>query len=253
VGKKDIDLVLKVTIMSEEKVEISLVLPAHNEAGRIEEVVRQTKKALREISSSFEIIIAEDGSTDGTDEIAKKIEAMDSSVRCIHSEERLGRGKALKRAFKIAKGEILAYMDVDLSTDMKYLKHLIEAIKDENYDFATGSRMLEGSEVKRGFKRNMMSRVFNFLVRKVLKSKIRDHQCGFKSFCSSSLMSVIDDIEDNHWFWDTEMLVRAQRKGYKVKEFPVRWEDKGKGGTKVKAFADSFYMFYKIIKLYWQI
>jgi glycosyltransferase involved in cell wall biosynthesis len=235
--------------MKEEEIEISVVLPAHNEAERIEDAVNQTNKALAEFTSSYEIIIAEDGSTDGTVEIASRIEAENSFVEHIHSEARLGRGKALNHAFKLATGEIVAYLDVDLSTDMKHLKPLIEAIKEEKYDFATGSRMLKESEVKRSFKRAAMSKVFNFLVRKILKSEIRDHQCGFKSFRKDALMRLINEIKDEHWFWDTEMLVRAQRNSYKIKEIPVRWEDKGGAGTKVKSFKDGFAMFYKIIKL----
>jgi hypothetical protein len=235
--------------MGEEKVEISLVLPAHNEAGKIEEAVRQTKKTLSSFSSSFELIIAEDGSTDGTAEIARRISSEDPFVRHVHRESRLGRGKALNQAFKCAKGEILAFMDADLSTDMKHLKPLINAIREENYDFATGSRMLSGSEVKKSFKREMASIVFNFLVRRILKSKISDHQCGFKSFRKDSLMAIIDDIKDEHWFWDTEMLVKAQKKSYKIKEIPVRWEDRGRGGTKVRLIRDGLLMGYKIIKL----
>jgi glycosyltransferase involved in cell wall biosynthesis len=238
-----------VVMKEEEKIEISVVLPAHNEAERIEDAVNQTNKALAEFISSYEIIIAEDGSTDGTAEIASRIEAEKSFVEHIHSEARLGRGKALDHAFKLATGEILAYLDVDLSTDMKHLKPLINAIKEEHYDFATGSRMLKESEVKRSFKRAAMSKVFNFLVRKILKSKIKDHQCGFKSFRKDALMRLLNEIKDEHWFWDTEMLVRAQRNGYKIKEIPVRWEDKGGAGTKVNSFKDGLTMFYKIIKL----
>ena len=239
--------------MKGEKIEISVVLPAHNEAERIEDAVSQTKKALAEFTSSYEIIIAEDGSTDGTAEIASRIEVKNSFVKHIHSEARLGRGKALNHAFKLAKGEILAYLDVDLSTDMRHLKPLIEAIKEEKYDFATGSRMLKESEVKRSFKRAAMSRVFNSLVRYILKSRIRDHQCGFKSFRKDALMHILNEIKDEHWFWDTEMLVRAQMKSYKIKEIPVRWKDKGGAGTKVKSFSDGIAMFYKIMKLRFEI
>jgi glycosyltransferase involved in cell wall biosynthesis len=233
----------------EEKIEISVVLPAHNESKRIEEAVNQTNKALAEFTSSFEIIIAEDGSTDGTAEIASRIEAKNSFVEHIHSETRLGKGKALNNAFKLAKGEILVFVDVDLSTDMKHLKELINAIKEDKYDFAIGSRMLKESEVKRSFKRKTMSAVFNFLVRLILCSKIRDHQCGFKSFRRNSLMSLIDEIKDEHLFWDTEMLLRAQIKGYRIKEIPVGWEDKGGSETKVKLFRDGVMMLYKIIAL----
>ncbi len=236
-------------MLQEGKKEISVVLPAHNEAEKIEDAVSQTREALAEFASSYEIIIAEDGSTDGTTEIASRIEAENPFVKHIHSEERLGRGKALNNAFKVATGEILAYLDVDLSTDMKHLKPLINAIKEEHYDFATGSRMLKGSEVKRSFKRAAMSKVFNFLVRNILRSKISDHQCGFKSFRKDALMRLLDEIKDEHWFWDTEMLVRAQRNSYKIKEIPVRWEDKGGEGTKVNSFKDGLSMFYRIIKL----
>ncbi len=231
--------------------EISVVLPAHNEAERIAEAVKQTKQSLDKISSTFEILIAEDGSTDGTAEIARRIEAEENCVRHIHSAERLGKGKALSRAFTQAKGEILAFFDVDLSTDMKHLEELVEAIRSEGYDFAIGSRLLKGSEVTRSFKRTVMSTVYNLLVRTVLKSKLRDHQCGFKSFRRQSLRNIIEKVEDELWFWDTELLVRAQRAGYRVKEFPIKWDEKG--DTKVETFKDGLRMFSKIIKLYYQL
>jgi hypothetical protein len=231
------------------KIELSVMLPAHNEAERLEDAVKLVKRALADCSSSFEVLIAEDGSTDGTAELASRIAAEDPLVTHLHSDSRLGRGKALKYAFQRAKGDILVYMDVDLSTDLAYLKPLIAAIKEERYDLATGSRILEGSAVKRSFKRRTMSSVFNLLVRMLLQSKIKDHQCGFKSFRKDALMRILDEIEDEHWFWDTELLVRAQREGYKVKEIPVIWEDKGGAGTKVKAFSDSTAMLRKIIRL----
>lgn len=231
--------------------EISIVLPAHNEAERIAEAVKQTKRSFDEISSSFEILIAEDGSTDGTAEIARRIEAEESCVRHIHSAERLGKGKALSRAFKRAKGGIIAFVDVDLSTDMRHVKELIEAIRSEGYDFAIGSRLLKGSEVTRSLKREVMSTVYNFLVRKVLKSKISDHQCGFKSFHRPALLDILKKVKDEQWFWDTELLVRAQREGYRVKEIPIKWEENG--DTKVETFKDGLRMFSKIIKLYYQL
>lgn len=226
---------------------VSLILPAYNEATRIEETVNQTAKTLKEITPSFEIIIAEDGSSDGTDRIARKIADKYSYVRHIHSDSRQGRGRALNRAFKSASGEILCYIDVDLATDMSYLKELIESISVEGYDFATGSRMMPQSEVKRPLERSLASQGYNFLVRTVLHSKLYDHQCGFKAFRREPLFDLIDKVKDTHWFWDTEIFVLSQYYGYKVKEFSVDW--KHGGTTKVNLRKDVLDMGSQVFRL----
>ncbi len=169
----------------------------------------------------------------------------------LHSEERQGRGRALNRAFTAATGRILCYIDVDLATDMVHLEELIEAIRSEGYDFATGSRMMPSSDVKRSMKRGLASKGFNFLTRTMLGSKLYDHQCGFKAFKRESLFELMDSVEDEHWFWDTELLVRAQRSGYKVKEFPVKWRHGG--ATKVDLVKDVIGMGSQIVRLWWQL
>ena len=204
-----------------------MVLPAYNEAANIEEAVLVTAETLLKITDHFEIIIAEDGSTDGTDRIASSLSEQYSYVVHLHSDKRQGRGKALNRAFKAASGEVLCYIDVDLATDMRYLEKLIRAVSTEGYDFATGSRMMPESDAKRPFKREFASKGYNFLVRLFLRSKLYDHQCGFKAFRREALFELLDEIENEHWFWDTEVLVRAQHKGYRVIEFPVCWRHGG--------------------------
>lgn len=228
--------------------EISLVLPAYNEKNRLKKAVRIVESHLDDITESYEIIIAEDGSTDGTDSIAKKLAKDNSRIVHIHSDIRQGRGKALKRAFLASKGDILAYIDVDLATDMKHLKELISAIRDDGYDIATGSRLIKQSSVKRGIKRNVASIGFNLMTRVMLGSKIKDHQCGFKSFRRDSLMAIIDKIKDEHWFWDTEMLVIAQKAGYKIKEFPINWQ--AGGATTVHFTRDVIGMGSRIITMW---
>lgn len=230
-------------------VQVSVVLPAYNEAARIESTVERTAAALSGIASSFEIIIAEDGSIDGTDRISSALAQIHDFVVHLHSDERQGRGRALKRAFRIAKGDILCYIDVDLATDMKHLKELIQYISND-YDFATGSRMLPESNVKRPFKRGFASKGFNFITRLMLGSKLYDHQCGFKAFKRQSLFALLDKVKDTHWFWDTELFVRAQRAGYRVKEFPVNW--KHGGTTKVNLVKDVFGMGYQIFRLWYE-
>ena len=226
---------------------ISLIIPTYNEADNLKNNIEKIADTLNKITTSFEIIIAEDGSSDGTDRIAEKLANKYPYIKHIHSDERLGRGKALNRAFKSSKGEIIAYMDIDLATDLRHLGELTNSIK-EGYDFSTGSRMLKESDVKRSFTRSIASKGFNFMARFLLKSKIKDHQCGFKAFKRKSLFDVLDEVKDEHWFWDTEILVRAQRKGYKIKEFPVKWRSDGK--TKVDLKKDIIEMGSGIIKLW---
>jgi len=230
--------------------QVSLVLPAYNESERLEETVRKVAESLHKITSSFEIIIAEDGSTDGTGKIAEELAKKHQYVKYLHSDERLGRGKALNRAFKSSEGEILAYIDVDLATDLAHLPELIERTQKE-CDLATGSRMLPDSDVVRSVKRGIASRGFNFLVRALLRSKLYDHQCGFKAGRREVVLDLLDQVRDCHWFWDTEILVLAERSGYRVVEFPIRWRPKG--ATKVDLVADVLGMGRAILRLWWAL
>ena len=232
-------------------VKVSVVLPAHNEADNLETAVSKIIEALDEYGEAYEIIIAEDGSTDGTDKKAAALSEKLPVVKHLHSEKRLGRGRALKNAFRESSGEILVYMDVDLATDVRQLKALINSVEKEGYDFATGSRMLPESNVERSGTRHIASKTYNFVVRAVLGSKVKDHQCGFKAFRREPLMQLLDEVGASHWFWDTEIFVRAQKKGYKIKELPVEWKSGCK--TKVNLFKDSYNMGKQVIKLWWQL
>jgi len=236
---------------SQDKVLVSIVLPAYNEADKLEAAVTKISQALKDNGYSFEIIIAEDGSTDGTAERAEELAQKLSYVKHIHREKRQGRGTALNNAFKQCHGEVFVYMDLDLSTDLKFLKPLIDAITVEGYDFSTGSRMLPESKVERTLSRSISSKTYNFLVRQMLGSKLRDHQCGFKAFKREPVLTLLDEVEATHWFWDTEIMVRANRRGYRIKEIAVEW--KTGRGTKVNLFKDSWNMFKQIMKLWWKL
>jgi glycosyltransferase AglD len=236
---------------SDEMVEISVVFPAYNEVDYLDSAVQKTIQALGEFTNSYEIIIAEDGSSDGTAERSEELAQSYPNVRHIHREKRLGRGTALKNAFKQSYGKVIVYMDLDLATNLRALKPLIEVISVEGYDLSTGSRMMPQSKVERSLRRNISSKTYNFLVRRMLGSKLRDHQCGFKAFRRDSVLHLLDEVNATHWFWDTEILVRAQRNGYKVKEIPVEWQS-GKC-TKVNLLKDSWNMFRQVMKLWWKL
>jgi hypothetical protein len=142
-------------------------------------------------------------------------------------------------------------MDLDLATDLKHLRPLIEAISLNGYDFATGSRMMPESKASRAFSRSFSSKTYNFLVRHMLGSKLYDHQCGFKGFKREPLLGLLDKVEATHWFWDTEIMVRAHQHGYKINEIPVEWKS-GKD-TKVNLAKDSWNMFWQIMGLWWKL
>jgi len=241
---------MKTKTDNKKEIDVSIVFPAYNEKENLENAVRRTIQALEKIIDSYEIIIAEDGSTDGTDRIAARLASESPFIRHIHRDKRLGRGLALKNAFSESKGGILVYMDVDLATSIGQLKVLIEAVS-EDYDFATGSRMLPASKVNRSLSRQITSKSYNFMARAILGSKVADHQCGFKAAKRGALLEILDDVKATHWFWDTETLIRAQRRGYRVKEIPIEWTETGR--TKVRLMEDSVSMGSQILKLWWEL
>ncbi|MBS1263492.1 MAG: Glycosyltransferase AglD [Methanonatronarchaeales archaeon] len=226
---------------------ISLVLPAHDEVGYLERAVREAEEALSGIGE-YEIIIAEDGSTDGTQELAESLES--GTVEHLHYDERLGRGEALSRAFEEAGGRYLIYMDVDLATDPRQIEEMVELLGD-GADVVTGSRYLPESSASRTPARRLFSKGYNLLVRLGTGSGLRDHQCGFKGFRREALTELLPEVGDDHWFWDTEILVRAQREGLRVEEFPVNWREVG--DSKVDPWRDVVGMGTELLRLSWEL
>ncbi len=233
----------------DSEIEITAVIPVYNDRAALEGAIPVSLRHLSLISDSFELIIAEDGSSDGSAELVREFGGRDPRVRLLHSDERLGRGRALSRACMDARGSIFCYYDVDLATDPEHLSELITYIR-QGYAIATGSRLLSGSLIARSGGRELASRGYNFLVRLILRSRLHDHQCGFKAFRRDLLLTLLPSVKAEHWFWDTEMLVRAQRTGWRVKEFPVRWRQGT--GTTVKP-ADVMSMGLDILRLWWQL
>jgi len=233
--------------------EVSVVLPAYDEADTLEHTVEVTLSTLASFlpADGFEVIVAEDGCDDETPAIADRLARGDERVRHYHSDERLGRGRALERAFRAAEGATLVYLDTDLATDMAHLEELVESVRTEGYDVATGSRRMPGDRQPRETERGIASDGYNTLVRLILRSELRDHQCGFKAFDREVLFELLDDVHDDHWFWDTELLVKAQRRGYRVREFPVAWEPKG--DTTVDLVRDVLGMGSQILRTWWEL
>ena len=231
------------------RVTVTAVIPVFNDVEALKTAIAKSIEALEAYGKSFELIIAEDGSTDGSREYVEEWEKKDARVRLLHSDERQGRGRALNRALAESRGEIFCYYDVDLATDIKHLPELLGRIED-GADVSTGSRLMKDSTIVRSGDREIASRGYNFLVRLFLGSKLRDHQCGFKAYKSAVLRELIPKIQAPHWFWDTESLVLAQKAGLKVDEFPVVWTQGP--GTTVR-FKDVSNMGKDILKMWWRL
>lgn len=224
---------------------ISLVLPATNEARSLLKNVKKIEAMMRKLRCGYEIIIAEDGSTDGTDKIAASLASRNKTIVHLHSDKRKGKGKAIKDAFKVANGDTLSFMDADLSADINYFPKLIEAIKN-GADIAIGSRHLPESKVQRSFKRAFLSRGFNLLVQLMFNPGIKDLQCGFKGFRKKTL-PVLLSAKNNGFLWDTEVLLLAKKKRFKIVEVPIMWKEGKKSSLNLLKIPAK--MFYSLIKL----
>lgn len=209
---------------------LSVLVPVYNGARFLETCLSQLHDTLGERPYSSEIVVCEDGSTDGTKQLIERLKGQYDDIRFIQSDSRLGRGGALRRAAGEARGEIVLYLDVDMATHLTNLDDVVEAVSNGS-DLVTGSRYHPESRVRRTVPRLMASKVYNGLVRAALSSRVKDHQCGFKAFKSHALEALLADVRSNHWFWDTEVLVRAQHRGYRVEELPVVWEENSEGTT----------------------
>lgn len=220
---------------------ITVVAPVYNEPKNIGKFIDRVSEELG--NEDYEIIIAEDGSDDAR-AILKNMRA--KRCRVLYSKTRLGKGSAMGRAIEQARGDIVVCMDADLSADIRQIKRLVKGIRG-GAAISVGSRLVPGSEVRRGFLRELMSRGYNQVARIALGSGVHDHQCGFKAFSRSKVVPLLKKVRAKDWFWDTELLVIAQREGLKIDEFPISWEEGGE--SKVRLLRDTAAMARGIIRM----
>jgi len=202
---------------------VDVVIPVLNEAHVLEKSVYTVLAYLRaNLPYRWNIVIVDNGSTDGTQDVALWLCEREPQVRFLHLLQR-GRGRALRHAWLQSKADIVCYMDVDLSTKLDHLPELIGAIAHQGYDIATGSRLMRQSQTKRSVKREVISRIYNVFVKAVLQTRFSDAQCGFKALSRKAVEAIIPLIEDQSWFFDTELLVLAEKQGYRILDIPVVW------------------------------
>lgn len=204
---------------------LDVVIPVYNEQAQISESVRTVHAYLSEqFAYPFRITVADNASTDGTLHIAHQVQRELPGVRVVHLDQK-GRGRALKQTWLSSDALVLAYMDVDLSTDLDALAPLVASLMSGHSDVAIGSRLARGANVVRGVKREFISRSYNQLLRTVLRVRFTDAQCGFKAIRADVARELLPLVKDTTWFFDTEMLVLAQWSGLRTHEVPVDWYD----------------------------
>jgi glycosyltransferase involved in cell wall biosynthesis len=204
---------------------IDVVVPVYNEQAALERSIRRLHRFLDlNMPFAWRIVIADNASTDATPAIARAL-----ALELPHTEvlqlAAKGRGRALRAAWSASDADVLCYMDVDLSTDLRALLPLIGGVVSGHSDVATGTRLASGSRVVRGRKRELISRAYNRLLHVVLRAAFSDAQCGFKAISARAAGTLLPAVRDDAWFFDTELLMLAQRRGMRIHEVAVDWVD----------------------------
>jgi glycosyltransferase involved in cell wall biosynthesis len=206
-------------------VAVDIVVPVHNEERDLEPSIGRLHAYLTHaLPVRARITIADNASTDQTWARAQALAAALPDVRAIRIDVK-GRGHALRAAWAASDAPVVAYMDVDLSTDLAALLPLVAPLLSGHSDIAIGTRLSRHARVIRGPKRELISRAYNLLLHSVLRARFSDAQCGFKAVRADRLALLLPQVEDNGWFFDTELLVRAERAGLRIHEVPVDWTD----------------------------
>jgi putative flippase GtrA len=204
---------------------VEIAIPVHNEEAALEGSVRRLHDFCgASLPYSFRIVIADNASEDGTAAIGERLATELDAVAYVRLSEK-GRGRALRRVWSRSDADVLAYMDVDLSTGLEALLPLVAPLISGHSDLAIGTRLARGARVIRGPKRELISRTYNRLLHLTLRSRFSDAQCGFKAGRAAALKALLPGVEDQAWFFDTELLVLAERSGLRIHEVPVDWVD----------------------------
>ena len=204
---------------------VEVVVPVYNEALHLESGITRLRRYLDE-SFPFRtlVTIVDNGSSDGTALVAQRLASTLDGVEALILS-RKGRGYALRTAWSASEAEVVAYMDVDLSTSLSALLPLVGSVLSGHSDLAVGTRLARGSRVVRGPKRELISRAYSHIVRLSLRSRVSDFQCGFKAIRRERALQILPLVDDDEWFFDTELIVTAERLGVLISETPVDWTD----------------------------
>ena len=233
-----------------QKASLEIVIPIYNEEKELEENITKLHSFLTTNFRHFKwhITIVDNASTDHSLEFAKKLSSRKKGIDSMHLN-RKGRGRAVKSVWNKSRADFLAYMDVDLSTDLKYLKPLIESLQ-KGYDIAIGNRLMNSSIVnKRPLNREILSRGYNILIKLLFQVNFSDAQCGFKAITKKSAEVLLPFTQDKAWFFDSELLIIGEKAGFKIYQLPVHWTDNP--GSTVRVLKTVFGDLEGLWRLFW--
>lgn len=201
-----------------------VTIPVYNEERALPQSIPTLHAFLSEHLAEYDwvIEIADNASIDATPRVSQELVSSMSRVRYLRLEQK-GRGRALKLSWTSSDADICSYMDVDLSTNLSSFPPMIHALAYEGYDIGTGSRLMKGANTTRSFKREFISRTYNLMVKALFFTKFSDAQCGFKAVTREVITRLLPEIEDNVWFFDSELLIIGEKLGYRIFDVPVKW------------------------------
>jgi glycosyltransferase involved in cell wall biosynthesis len=235
-----------------EKQSVEIVIPIYNEETDLENSILKLFAFLKNNLSSYKwnITIADNASTDNSLNIARSLAKRFLSISVLHLDLK-GRGRAVKLAWREGEADIFVYMDVDLSTDLGSLPFMLSALSNKGYDIAIGSRLLPKSKVVgRTIKREILSRIYNILIKLFFQTHFSDAQCGFKAVTKKVVSELLPHIKDNAWFFDSELLIVGEKAGYKIYEQPVYWIDNP--GSTVRVLKTVYGDLSGLWRLFWE-
>ncbi len=204
---------------------VEIVIPVYNEEAQLATSVERLRHYLStSLPYKWRITIADNASTDNTWTVADALAHTYTDVRAVYLPLK-GRGRALQHTWLTSDADVVAYMDVDLSTGLEHFLPLVAPLMRRESDIAIGTRLSPTSQVTRGIKREVISRSYNFLIKMMFWQRFSDAQCGFKAMRTSIARQLLPLVKDRAWFWDTEMLLLAEHNGLRIHEVAVRWVD----------------------------
>ena len=235
----------------EKKIYLSVIIPAYNEEDRIKNTLLEIDKFLTIQNYNYEIIVVDDGSCDGTAELVKNLQKNISKLEIISNQKNCGKGYAVRRGMLEACGKFRLFMDADNATGVEQIQNFFPFFQ-KGYEIVIGSRDLQNSQIKKHqpFYKEILGDIGNFLIQILVISGIKDTQCGFKCFSAKFAEDVFPKLKINRWGFDIEILILAQKKGYRIKTVPVIWTNDINSKVTLSAYLETLK---ELLQIKWNI